>query len=787
MTSLSQLNQSAASPIEITDARPATAILDRYATRDFSFTITNLNKVLVPQMGINEIVNYSTANVRYRLTIRSTSEAFINGSTLTFFAMPDGASLATSRTTYARVYTVSGLRSAAGFNQIKSPTWNIPNDFALSGTFWVESEIIYYDQALARDVTYSWASYDDRYYYFAVLRSASSITGAGGYRKFATAAFTGSFEFETNAPFTNFRMAATARAFVTANGRKLRILQSNMGSPAATFTAQGRYYRAGDQLHPLTSTSTVVCRAGEIVRLINRADFFVVAGRTGPGGATFIEGNGFGYGTGLGEWPQGFPGIVRIKTSAIPTLTTTSSVTCIGADARLVSAMVMSAGTMTVEGTNFKGTFVYPTATFTQTVSSLVLYEGMGALTSTSQVNVSIINRNRNASAAVQALSSMSCAGQVLRYSVFAWGDNTYGQLGLGDTTQRTSPTELINTKNWYIVSTGGNHTLAITSNGELWAWGDNTYGQVGDGTTTIRNSPVQIGIGITWSQVSAGARHSLALATNGDLYSWGDNSTGQLGLGDTTQRTSPNQVGSNAWRDISAGGSHSMARLLSNSSLYAWGDNTYGQLGYSLAQIASPRTTPLQVRDSTSWVRMSAGGTHSLGIKVVSGIQVIYAWGNNANGQLGLGDTTQRTIPTQITSSLSWSTFSAGENYSLARTIDDGSALGSKMFGWGDNTYGQLGLGDTTQRTSPTQISTLRIIAVFAGSTHALGITFDNAKLYAWGNNANGRTGLATTSGNTLTPTEVSLNHQAVATVGIGIATDAGGNHSVGVQFKIT
>jgi len=348
MTSLSQLNASSKSPIEFTDVRPAGVIFDRFATRDDIFTVGNLNRLLIPQIGITEIINYATANVRYRLTINSTRAAFITASTLTFNGMPTGVSVATSTATYTKQYTVSGFKSAANWEQIKTPTWNIPVDFALSNTWWVKSEIIYYDAETSADVTRAWYVFDPRYYYFAQLSSAAAVSATAGNKKPLAAALTGRFEFNTDAPYKRFAMAATARVYVTANGRKVRLLSANLSTAAATFTASAKYYRAAGR-GAWSSAFTVTCQAGEIVRPLSRIDFNAVFGPIGPAGVPYLEGNGYTYQTGLGSWPQGFPGIVRIKSSSVA-ITAISSVTCIGADARLVSAMVMSAGTMTVTG-----------------------------------------------------------------------------------------------------------------------------------------------------------------------------------------------------------------------------------------------------------------------------------------------------------------------------------------------------------------------------------------------------------------------------------------------------
>ena len=419
MTSLTQLNESAASPIEVTDARPATVIFDRFSPRDFRFTISNLNKVLTPQVGINEIVNYSTANVRYRITIRTNRSAFISGSSITFNGMPSGASVATTTTTFAKAYTVSGLTSAKGFDQIKTVTWNLPVDFALTNKFWVESEVVYYDQATDKEVINNWASYDPFYYFLAALETSSSFAAVGGYTKKATAAFIGQFDFETNAPYTNFRMASTARAYVTANGRKARLLRANLSTPAATFTAQGKFFRAGDQPHPLTSISTVVCRAGEIVRLINRADFFVVAGRIGPAGVPYLEGNGLPYynydGTllNIGGLP---PGITRIKQGAAALVVTGGEMVVGDKLKRATASLSCNITVPNTEVKQFKGVLNrnLPTVS-TFTANFRVDYDSdLGELAATSAVYARPVQK-QIAEADLIASSSLSASANVLQ------------------------------------------------------------------------------------------------------------------------------------------------------------------------------------------------------------------------------------------------------------------------------------------------------------------------------------------------------------------------------------
>ena len=110
-------------------------------------------------------------------------------------------------------------------------------------------------------------------------------------------------------------------------------------------------------------------------------------------------------------------------------------------------------------------------------------------------------------------------------------------------------------------LAAGNNFTLSIRADGTLWAWGDNTYGQLGDGGITSRSAPVQVGTATNWACVAAGRDHALAVKTDGTLWSWGRNGYSQLGDGGSTSRSAPVQVGTaTTWRSVTAGYSHSLA-----------------------------------------------------------------------------------------------------------------------------------------------------------------------------------------------------------------------------------
>jgi len=148
-------------------------------------------------------------------------------------------------------------------------------------------------------------------------------------------------------------------------------------------------------------------------------------------------------------------------------------------------------------------------------------------------------------------------AAQGLLYNFYSWGQNTAGQLGLGNTTNYSSPKQIGSETNWSIFSSGQNSTTAIKTDGTLWAWGANDFGQLGLGTSgagAYKSSPTQVGTLTNWAKVSIGYDHTLAVKTDGTLWSWGRNAGGYLGLGNTTNYSSPKQVGAlTNWSSVSA------------------------------------------------------------------------------------------------------------------------------------------------------------------------------------------------------------------------------------------
>ena len=353
--------------------------------------------------------------------------------------------------------------------------------------------------------------------------------------------------------------------------------------------------------------------------------------------------------------------------------------------------------------------------------------------------------------------------------NAYAWGYNGSGQLGDGTTSSyQTTPVmvrkpdrktypDLPADFTYLQVSAGGDHSLAVGSDGNAYAWGYNNYGQLGDGTTTsYRTAPVRVKTpdrktypdlpaDFTYLQVSAGYWHSLAVGSDGNAYAWGNNGNGRLGDGTYTERYAPVRVKTPdrktypdlpadfTYLQVSAGYHHSLA-VGSDGNVYAWGYNGNGQLGDGTR---SSRTTPVRVKTPDrktypdmpadfTYLQVSAGGDHSL---AVGSDGNAYAWGINNYGQLGnnSGSYASSSVPVRVrdpaspydtNKSLKAAQVSVGFDYSLA-VGSDGSA-----YAWGANGDGQLGDGTTSGYNSGNPVP---VPVVFNLQLVITGVRFDS------------------------------------------------------------
>ncbi len=314
----------------------------------------------------------------------------------------------------------------------------------------------------------------------------------------------------------------------------------------------------------------------------------------------------------------------------------------------------------------------------------------------------------------------------------FAWGSNTYGQLGIGNNITQYSPVPTSTPAiEWINISAGGAHTVAVRAEGSLWSWGHNNHGQLGLNSTTDYNYPVPIDADTTWVGVAAGDEHTLAIKANGSLWAWGYNTTGQLGNGNTTEQHSPVQVGADSnWVSISAGHGHSVA-LKSNGTIWAWGDNSSGQLGTGNN---NEQHSPVQVGAAHDWIAVQAGLYFTLALKADG---TLWAWGQNTYGQLGTGNNTNSNVPVQVGAAGDWTNISAGGDHSIALKSD------GTLWAWGLNTYGQLGTGNNTNSNVPVQVGAGNTwIGATTGQQHSFAFKTDGTAS-SWGMNTYGQLGL--------------------------------------------
>ncbi len=323
-------------------------------------------------------------------------------------------------------------------------------------------------------------------------------------------------------------------------------------------------------------------------------------------------------------------------------------------------------------------------------------------------VPVSGLNGGASAVAGGEAFSLALLANG----TVMAWGENGFGQLGDGTTEGMSDvPVPVSGLGEVAMIAAGGNHSLALLSNETVVAWGYNAFGQLGNGTTISSDLPVPVSGLSEVTAIAAGANYSLALLRDGTVMAWGSNESGELGDGSTTQSDKPVPVSGLAEVSAIAAGNGVSTALLQNGTVVDWGYNGQGQLGDGSE--GSVSTVPVAVSGLTAVVGMPNGGES---MALLSGGTVM-DWGLNGSGQLGNGvEGGGSNVPVKV-SGLSGATAIAGGLEHRLALLGDGSVVA-----WGNGSSGQLGNGVEGTSAIPVSVNGLTgMTAIAAGKYFSL------------------------------------------------------------------
>jgi alpha-tubulin suppressor-like RCC1 family protein len=319
---------------------------------------------------------------------------------------------------------------------------------------------------------------------------------------------------------------------------------------------------------------------------------------------------------------------------------------------------------------------------------------------------------------------------------VKCWGDNRNGQLGDGTRVDSLIAVDVAGLSNGAAaVTVGDAHACALTAAGGIVCWGMNFDGQLGDGTTTDNFTPVRVsGLSGGMAAVKAGKWHTCALTAAGGVMCWGLNHRGLCGDGTTMDRRTPvDVVGlSGGVAALAAGRQHACA-LMENGGIKCWGDNRNGQLGDGTT---TDRHVPVDVKGSPDgYVAVVAGDYHTCALTREGGVE---CWGDDAFGQLGHGEGcgSFRKEPVGVSGLASGvSGLALGVNHTCALT-DAG-----EVKCWGRNYSGQLGNGKSTGIEdgvcTPVDVVGLPggVTALAAGWGHTCAV-MQNGGIMCWGLN---------------------------------------------------
>ena len=374
--------------------------------------------------------------------------------------------------------------------------------------------------------------------------------------------------------------------------------------------------------------------------------------------------------------------------------------------------------------------------------------------------------------------------------TLWCWGDNDAGQLGLRDDERRLRPTQVGTDTDWAGVTTAAHASCATKTDGSAWCWGINKSGRIGDGTEINRDEPVQVGAGAEWVTLDAGRSHTCGIQVDQSAWCWGRNATGQLGDGTISKHTVPTAVlGGFPWATVSVAYTTTCGVTVDGTGI-CWGEGNGGQRGdgtLSTARAPSQERAILPIGAGpwqSRWTSLAGGSYLGCGIvqdgrgacwsdfrigelrsggRYAQPIHDSWTWDQLSGGHMtvcgvrddgalfcggepppGGTDTPLRRIGTES----SWRSVNVGYSHACALQDDD------SLWCWGDNDYGQVGVGDQSPRPDPVRIEGSWSF-VATGDWTTCGIQTDGS-LWCWGENNYGQLGLGESGAPVLEPRPV-------------------------------
>lgn len=280
-----------------------------------------------------------------------------------------------------------------------------------------------------------------------------------------------------------------------------------------------------------------------------------------------------------------------------------------------------------------------------------------------------------------------------------------------------------------------------MTKSGEIYARGLNSHGQLGLGDEKNRNSPQKVKLEPV-KMIRCGAFHTVALTKTGDVYSWGSNMHGQLGFDHRKCQIFPEQINLTNIQMIACGFKHTIFVNNSNE-IYSCGNNQYGQLGRSLDKYKYLlNKVNLKIDHGDSILSVSCG-YHTM---ILTKFNKIYVWGNNNYGQLGLGYPIDQFIPQILNLEIGLDSIiliSCGDEHTMALTKFN------KIYAWGRFCEGQLAINinyeyiHTPQKINSIFLNELEFITISCGNQHTVAVTKFN-EIYMWGKNYRQQLGIS-------------------------------------------